>query len=77
MLEIKKSKDQNHGIEKTAEGLTTSGNFILGCSHKKGDTYDNPILICSKIRQTNQYVTPSWMSCLERAKTVLSAPADR
>jgi hypothetical protein len=20
----------------------TSGNFILGCSHKKGDTYDNP-----------------------------------
>jgi hypothetical protein len=41
MLEIIKRPKPRH-VENGRSADFTSGNFILGCSHKKGDTYDNP-----------------------------------
>jgi hypothetical protein len=45
MLEIKNQKTKTTACRENGSADFTSGNFILGCSHKKGDTYDNPCSI--------------------------------
>jgi hypothetical protein len=47
MLEIKNQKTKTTACRENGRSADfTSGNFILGCSHKKGDTYDNPCSYC-------------------------------
>jgi hypothetical protein len=46
MLEIKNQRPKPRHVENGRSADFTSGNFILGCSHKKEETYDNPCSYC-------------------------------
>jgi hypothetical protein len=57
MLEIKNQKTKTTACRENGRSADfTSGNFILGCSTKKGDTYDNPCSYCYVARFGRQNV---------------------
>jgi DNA repair photolyase len=75
MLEIKIKRPKPRHVEKTAEAQT--GNFILGCSHKKGDTYDNPCSYCYVARFGRQklYVNTNTDELLAEYKAIQDLPS--
>jgi hypothetical protein len=78
MLEIKNQKTKTTACRENGRSADfTSGNFILGCSHKKEILMIIPaLLLCSKIRQTKIVQSITQMSCWQSAtkpyKTCLS-----
>lgn len=55
MLEIKHQKTRTVACRENGRSADfTSGNFILGCSHKKNDSYDNPCSYCYVARLGRQ-----------------------
>jgi spore photoproduct lyase len=80
MLEIKNQKTKTTACRENGRSADfTSGNFILGCSHKKGDTYDNPCSYCYVARFGRQklYVNTNTDELLAECDKAIQEPFPR